>query len=748
MSEATRPPVGRSSRAERTTTSCGECRRRKQKCNQGQPCSNCARRFPQPLCEYKPSSRRPSVTPISQQSAFAISVLPSSGRYSGKYEIEGARHPLLPPRQTSSSWAASPGGEIGAVTVRWSGIDLGTQLPVSAMMPQPHVFSRTQGGLLPEEFGCNDGCTVHPDLYHDAANLLRTYYTIPARFLSGTLFRETPSGSIDSGSLQASGVAPWPGTSPDEGHGHIPRAPGQPIQDNDLLNMFINLIGNMKASIDSSPDAANPYIQHYIPFCLRSPLLTRVAICTAAGWLHVAGIIDTTVAMAHKGQAIALLNEHIKSSLVAGDEGIAGVVQLIINEWYWGEKQSLHAHMGGLCEMIKLRGGFRTLGLNGLISKLAITSDVGIALCFEIPPSLRGGPEFDFQDSTQPPLQLALNTPLIPMISSGSLPHFASCHEEFDIDPTTASILDDMRFLVCTVLGLPENASPTELQKLHHTAAWTHDQMLRLSTDGPVTRRPSPRPANAPSPAVNMTPESQTRGVVEGNNGLTAAASPTTQSTQQFSAYGLGVQQQATGRSSEVSAGEMPKQGKGSLGEDLTVQPSPESPDYVYQAIRTSAILYTRAIMTRRPFSEVVSMQDFLELWTTAWRVPLAKWRSLLGVFNWMLLPLISSVKNTGHDLWVKSMMNTTLLQMGMGHWEIAHRTMDAAMRLQRWLKGDNVNLKENTGSSNMKPGSSRSRSGSARNELGKEFDERRGSDDKSKTTSLAKGKGKEAEPR
>lgn len=384
----------------------------------------------------------------------------------------------------------------------------------------------------------------------------------------------------------------------------------------------------------------------------------------------------------------------------------------------------------------------------GVVLTMNGRSDVGIALCFEIPPSLRGGHEFDFQDSTQPPLQLALNTPLISTISSGSLPHFASCHEEFHIHPTTASILDDLRFLVCTVLGLPEDASSMELQKLHHTSAWTHDQMLRLPPDGPVTRRPSPGSANAPSPAVNTALESQTRGGVEGNSGLTAAASPTTQITQQFSAYGLGVQQQATGPSSGVRAGEMPKRREGSLGEDLAMQASAEAPDYVYQAIRISAILYTRAIMTRRPFSEVVSMEDFLELWTTAWRVPLATWRSLLGVFNWMLLPLISSVKNTGHDLWVKSMMNTTLLQMGMGHWEIARRTMDAAMRLQRWLKGDSVNLNENIGSSNMEPGSGRSRSGSARNEFGKEFDERRGSDDKSKTMKLAKGKGKETEPK
>jgi hypothetical protein len=113
MSEPMQGPVTRPPRAERTTTSCGECRRRKQKvrlhffvrsvssqtpptrvstrpprhgwsrlprvprslvvsehhvdsrfsqCNQGQPCGNCARRFPQPACEYKSSSRcvRPS----------------------------------------------------------------------------------------------------------------------------------------------------------------------------------------------------------------------------------------------------------------------------------------------------------------------------------------------------------------------------------------------------------------------------------------------------------------------------------------------------------------------------------------------------------------------------------------------------------------------------------------------------------------------------------------------------------------
>ncbi|KAG9239576.1 hypothetical protein BJ875DRAFT_447771 [Amylocarpus encephaloides] len=46
---------------QRTFTSCTECRRRKQKCNQAKdrPCSNCARRYPPPVCTYQSSSPTP-----------------------------------------------------------------------------------------------------------------------------------------------------------------------------------------------------------------------------------------------------------------------------------------------------------------------------------------------------------------------------------------------------------------------------------------------------------------------------------------------------------------------------------------------------------------------------------------------------------------------------------------------------------------------------------------------------------------
>lgn len=135
----------------------------------------------------------------------------------------------------------------------------------------------------------------------------------------------------------------------------------------------IKLISPFKASIDGHPDPSNPYIKYHVPYTVQSPLLVHVAIYTAACFLSETGHIDTTRAMDHKGFAIKLLNEHIRSTALPSDEGITGVIQLIIDEWLWGDVNDLRAHLRGLREMIKLRGGFRTLGMHGLISKLAIT---------------------------------------------------------------------------------------------------------------------------------------------------------------------------------------------------------------------------------------------------------------------------------------------------------------------------------------------------------------------------------------
>jgi hypothetical protein len=87
------------------------------------------------------------------------------------------------------------------------------------------------------------------------------------------------------------------------------------------------------ASLDGKPDASNPYIKHYVPYCVNSPFLARVAIYSAACFLTDSGHVERTAAMAYKGQAIKLLNEHIRSQPSTSDELIAGVTQLVLAEW-------------------------------------------------------------------------------------------------------------------------------------------------------------------------------------------------------------------------------------------------------------------------------------------------------------------------------------------------------------------------------------------------------------------------------
>lgn len=103
-------------------------------------------------------------------------------------------------------------------------------------------------------------------------------------------------------------------------------------------------------------------------------MLAQIAIYTAACFLNdtCPSVVDDTTAMTRKGDAICMLETHLRTTGPTTDEAIAGVMQLILNEWYWGGKKELEAHLGGLREMVRSRGGLANLGLGGLLAKLII----------------------------------------------------------------------------------------------------------------------------------------------------------------------------------------------------------------------------------------------------------------------------------------------------------------------------------------------------------------------------------------
>lgn len=132
-----------------------------------------------------------------------------------------------------------------------------------------------------------------------------------------------------------------------------------------------------------NPDSLNPHMHIYVPYCLQIPLLAQVAIHISEYYLHETNHLDKMAEPTHKSRAIYMLNMQIggiegqchsdsdRRLTSYSDDAIASVIQLIMDEWYWGQAQNLHAHLQVLREMVRVRGGLQNLGMNGLISKLA-----------------------------------------------------------------------------------------------------------------------------------------------------------------------------------------------------------------------------------------------------------------------------------------------------------------------------------------------------------------------------------------
>jgi hypothetical protein len=183
-------------------------------------------------------------------------------------------------------------------------------------------------------------------------------------------------------------------------------------------------------SFDGRP-SPNYYNDVWIPWAIKIPLLAQLAIhtsaCYQAEFLRIP-VAQYPVAIKLKLKSIALLNEIIRcKERCTSDEAIAGVMHLITSEvsiftlllfhfapisevanlsiffypwdtqapilrivsfftmtswsrntnltnlqWYWGKREVVEAHMKGLNEMIRLRGGLRTLESSPLVYKLVI----------------------------------------------------------------------------------------------------------------------------------------------------------------------------------------------------------------------------------------------------------------------------------------------------------------------------------------------------------------------------------------
>ncbi|GKT60795.1 hypothetical protein ColTof3_08134 [Colletotrichum tofieldiae] len=740
-------------------------------CDQEQPCGNCLRRFPVPVCEYR-AGKTAGHSPVSV-AGWAVSGNTTSHSSPGTDcstdpSVNDASWPVTDPLDWSSKAARASSAAPAAAAAPWllladpkrSRLDSDT----SQASQQVLTYRLALPGLvldIADKVNEDDGEQPSAD------------------DLAPRAWRHAAEPRIQHPERPVSGV--------DEQIAHLPVA--HTTLNKKLLRIFLS---RFKASLNGDPDPNNPFIRYYSPFCLQDPLVVRIILYTSACFLHETGHVRTTALRTLKGHAIHMLNDSLRPHSVdrrrhqssqditatalattmtddsgsgrpehPSDAAIAGVIQLTVAEWYWGESEDdLRYHLRGLRGMVRLRGGFNELGMNGLLAKNAIIHDVSISLAHEKSPLLltlsssdgdRGGGDrsqgtqsqarrsqggapatsatapdpwgltgYVFVDPIKDvPLRMAHMSPLISYLPSsvGLLPSFADCAASLGMHPATASILDNVRYLfgaveaiyaapnetnpsTSTTMGTTTMQTPTPTptsiqasRKAQLTGKYMHEHLSGLHSTIPGGRQAStPEASNRTSPPPNS------------SNYFAAVADEVSERSGSISSTGTAGRGSAgAGRSPSGPASDSMTTPEWPQTRDASDSPtSPrsmqhlhhhqqQSPDFMYQVIRMTAIIYSRAIATSTPLSGACTESEFLQIWTTTWRVPLSTWNGAVGVFHWIMLAIAPACHRTPHARFVKNMTTISTLTLGVENWAMAMGAARAGMRLQHWLGSQDV---------------------------------------------------------
>lgn len=305
------------------------------------------------------------------------------------------------------------------------------------------------------------------------------------------------------------------------------------------------------------------------------------------------------------------------------------------------------------------------------------SDDCLISLAYETPPVLQQSADFGhgLDSGRAEATKISFSSPfIVPLVP------FRDCCHLLGLHPFTASILDDVSFLVDTVNRLSDNPSAEELRKTAMTAAFVHDRIARLPTSDPATH------------------EDRTAGDKgEHARGSEASDSPTPHSLlPEYPEF------------ESASKGRKRKSGncRVVIPDDIPDSPSPTD-DALYTAVRQAALVYARAIGSHQPLSSTCSADEALSILMATWRVPLARWRGIVGIFIFIMASIAPTVTHHSgatassgakedadasridfgpHAGFVKSILQIGLMQMSLESWSTCKDTMKRALRLQSWL--------------------------------------------------------------
>lgn len=224
---------------------------------------------------------------------------------------------------------------------------------------------------------------------------------------------------------------------------------------------------------------------------------------------------------------------------------------------------------------------------------------------------------------------------------------FRSCEDVLGIHPATASILDDIRFLIDLALVAPLNPSPAQARKLAATATWILDRIRKLdpkSPEGPA----SPNQGCNADLGCQSTDDSACKEV-KPHSLISSYPSYISIAQEAKSPDAASDEEELSSRASEDSSPADSTTCVHCDGTKCDAAGGASKEDALYISVRLAALIYAKAIAKRKPLSSVCPPSDALALLSTTWKIPLSRWRGAIGVFVFLMLSIFPTCR------WIES---------------------------------------------------------------------------------------------
>lgn len=120
--------------------------------------------------------------------------------------------------------------------------------------------------------------------------------------------------------------------------------------------------------------------------------------------------------------------------------------------------------------------------------------------------------------------------------------------------------------------------------------------------------------------------------------------------------------------------------------------------DPLHQTLHTASLIYTTALLDQAPLSRVTTSSNLSSLWSNMWRVPLSRWKTIPGLFFFVLLIISPFTRDKPEGRFIKGLVPATVMGIGLEDWDCLVAMLRTFLCVQRWLGANSKSGKDEAG--------------------------------------------------